>query len=38
MASAMYILDSKGEPLVFRSYRGDVTQNVPAVFERRILA
>ncbi|CCW66310.1 unnamed protein product [Phytomonas sp. Hart1] len=37
MASAIYILDSKGAPLIFRTYRGDVLQDVPAVFRRHVL-
>ncbi|KPI89421.1 putative adaptor complex AP-1 medium subunit [Leptomonas seymouri] len=37
MASVLYILDSKGNPLIYRSYRGDVAQDVPAVFQKRII-
>ncbi|KAH9600603.1 AP complex [Trypanosoma melophagium] len=37
MASVFYILDSKGSPLICRSYRGDILQNPPAVFQRRVL-
>ncbi|KAG8348983.1 putative Clathrin adaptor complex small chain Adaptor complexes medium subunit family [Trypanosoma vivax] len=37
MASVLYILDSKGSPLICRSYRGDVAQHPPAVFQRRVL-
>ncbi|RNF05022.1 adaptor medium chain 1 [Trypanosoma rangeli] len=37
MASLFYILDSKGAPLICRSYRGDIVQDPPAVFQRRVL-
>ncbi|KAK7195647.1 adaptor complex AP-1 medium subunit [Novymonas esmeraldas] len=37
MASVLYILDSKGGPLIYRSYRGDITQDVPNVFQRRVI-
>jgi AP-1 complex subunit mu len=37
MASVLYILDSKGSPLIYRSYRGDVAQDVPAVFQKRVI-
>nr|CCC91424.1 putative adaptor complex AP-1 medium subunit [Trypanosoma congolense IL3000] len=37
MASVFYILDSKGTPLICRSYRGDITQHPPTVFQRRVL-
>lgn len=37
MASLFYVLDSKGAPLICRSYRGDITQDPPAVFQRRVL-
>ncbi|KAG5479266.1 hypothetical protein LSCM4_01858 [Leishmania orientalis] len=37
MASVLYILDSKGSPLIYRSYRGDVSQDVPSVFQKRVI-
>lgn len=37
MASALYILDTKGAPLIQRTYRGDVSQNVSQVFTQRVL-
>jgi len=26
--SAIYFLDRKGKPIIFRNYRGEVTQNI----------
>lgn len=37
MSSSFYILDSGGEVLIHRSYRGDVRQDVTTVFLRRVL-
>lgn len=32
MASAVFILDQKGKPLIWRNYRGDIPSNVPERF------
>lgn len=32
MASAVYILDLKGKPLIWRNFRGDVPSNIPEKF------
>lgn len=37
MASSIFILDAKGTPLISRTYRGDVTQNVPQVFVEEVI-
>lgn len=37
MASSLHILDSKGNPLISRTYRGDVPHNVSQVFVRLVL-
>ncbi|CCW61967.1 unnamed protein product [Phytomonas sp. EM1] len=37
MASVICILDSKGAPLIYRTYRGDILQDVPSVFRRRVI-
>lgn len=37
MASSIHILDSRGGPIISRTYRGDVDQNVPQVFMQRVL-
>lgn len=37
MASSLLILDAKGAPLIQRTYRGDVNQNVSQVFVTRVL-
>lgn len=37
MASVFYILDGKGSPLIHRSYRGEIAQDVPVVFQRHVV-
>ena len=37
MASSIHILDRKGHALISRSYRGDITQDVPRVFTQRVI-
>lgn len=37
MASALFVLDCKGKPLIYRTYRGDLAQDIPAVFQRRVI-
>ena len=37
MASSILILDSKGSPIIQRSFRGDVTINLSQVFVRRVV-
>jgi AP-1 complex subunit mu len=35
--SAVYFLDQKGKPIIFRNYRGEVTQNISENFQRKVL-
>lgn len=35
--SAIYFLDKKGKPIIFRNYRGEVSQNVSENFQRKVL-
>jgi len=35
--SAIYILDSKGKPLIYRNYRYDIPSNIPARFTKKIM-
>lgn len=35
--SAVYFLDKKGKPIIFRNYRGEVTQNISESFQRKVL-
>lgn len=37
MASSVHILDSRGSPIISRTYRGDVDHNVSHVFQVRVL-
>lgn len=37
MASSLLILDAKGAPLISRTYRGDIAQNAPQIFVKRVL-
>lgn len=34
--SALYILDLKGKPIIFRNYRGEIEQDVGEVFQKEI--
>ena len=35
--SAIYFLDKKGRPIIFRNYRGEVTQDVSSNFQKKVL-
>lgn len=35
--SAIFFLDQKGKPVIFRNYRGEVTQNISENFQRKVL-
>ena len=35
--SAIYFLDQKGKPIIFRNYRGEVNQNISENFQRKVL-
>ena len=35
--SSIYILDKKGRPIIFRNYRGDVTQDISSNFQKKVL-
>lgn len=35
--SAIYFLDKKGKPIIFRNYRGEVSQNISDNFQRKVL-
>jgi len=35
--SAIYFLDRKGKPIIFRNYRGEVVQDISEVFQRQVL-
>ena len=35
--SAIYFLDRKGKPIIFRNYRGEVTQDISECFQRQVL-
>ena len=35
--SAIYFLDKKGKPIIFRNYRGEVTQSISDNFQRKVL-
>ena len=35
--SAIYFLDKKGKPIIFRNYRGEVQQNISDSFQRKVL-
>ena len=35
--SAIYFLDKKGKPIIFRNYRGEVTQAISENFQRKVL-
>ena len=35
--SAIYILDKKGRPIIFRNYRGEVTQDISSNFSKKVL-
>ena len=35
--SAIYFLDKKGKPIIFRNYRGEVTQSISENFQRKVL-
>lgn len=35
--SAVYFLDQKGKPIIFRNYRGEVNQNISDNFQRKVL-
>ena len=35
--SALYFLDRKGKPIIFRNYRGEVLQDVCETFQRKVL-
>ena len=33
--SAIYFLDKKGHPIIFRNYRGEVTQDISSNFQKK---
>ena len=35
--SAIYFLDKKGRPIIFRNYRGEVTQDISSNFQKKVL-
>ena len=35
--SAIYFLDRKGKPIIFRNYRGEVMQDISDSFQRQVL-
>ena len=35
--SSIYFLDKKGRPIIFRNYRGDVTQDISSNFQKKVL-
>jgi AP-1 complex subunit mu len=35
--SAIYFLDQKGKPIIFRNYRGEVNHNISENFQRKVL-
>ena len=35
--SAIYVLDKKGRPIIFRNYRGEVTQDISSNFQKKVL-
>ena len=35
--SAIYFLDKKGRPIIFRNYRGEVTQHISSNFQKKVL-
>jgi AP-1 complex subunit mu len=35
--SAIYFLDRKGKPIIFRNYRGEVVQDVSECFQKQVL-
>lgn len=35
--SAIYFLDKKAKPIIFRNYRGEVIQNVSENFQKKVL-
>ena len=35
--SAIYFLDRKGKPIIFRNYRGEVDQDVSEAFQKQVL-
>ena len=35
--SAIYFLDRKGKPIIFRNYRGEVVQDISECFQQQVL-
>ena len=35
--SAIYFLDKKGRPIIFRNYRGEVSQDITINFQKKVL-
>jgi len=35
--SAIYFLDRKGKPIIFRNYRGEVDQDISESFQKQVL-
>lgn len=35
--SAIYFLDRKGKPIIFRNYRGEVVQDISECFQKQVL-
>ena len=35
--SAIYFLDKKGRPIIFRNYRGEVNQDISSNFQKKVL-